>query len=384
MKFPSRLRFLLLAPLLLFLSPPQSLRQAADNAGILIGTAVRPSLFSETTYAATLAREFNMVEPEDAMKWWVIRRNPDSFDFREADEVVAFALAHKMKVRGHCLVWDHNHPDWLAHGNFTPPQLSQLLHDHIDRVMKRYAGQVFAWDVVNEAMDETGRMRNSIWYNQPGIGFAGQGTAYLEQAYRWAREADPHALLFYNEAEGEFLNHKSDAIYEMLKDFKHRGVPIDGVGLQLHLPSPDLDSAALAANIARLAALGLQVHITELDVPLPASPPTGSTGRPLHENDLRNNDLHNNDLRNNDLRNNDLHDNALLRQAQVYRSVVHACLQNPGCTAIQTWGFTDKYSWIGSHSHGTRGRALWFDKTYQPKPAYDAVLQELTASRSAK
>jgi len=368
MKFPSRLRFLLLAPVLTFLSPPQSLRQAADRAGILIGTAVRPSLFSETNYASTLAREFNMAEPEDAMKWSVIRRNPDSFDFREADEVVAFALAHKMKIRGHCLVWDHNHPDWLAHGHFTPPQLSQLLQDHIDRVMKRYAGQVFAWDVVNEAMDEHGKLRDSIWYNQPGIGFAGQGTAYLEQAFRWAREADPHALLFYNEAQGEFLNHKSDAIYEMLKDFKRRGVPIDGVGLQLHLPGPDLDNSALAANIARLTALGLQVHITELDVPLPASPSIDSTDRLAH----------------NDPRNSDPRDKDLLRQAQVYRSVVHACLQNPGCTAIQTWGFTDKYSWIGSHSHGTRGRALWFDQTYQPKPAYDAVLQELTASRSAK
>jgi endo-1,4-beta-xylanase len=345
-------------------SSPPSLRQAADGAGILIGTAVRPSLFSEAPYVATLAREFNMVEPEDAMKWWVIRRNPDSFDFREADEVVAFALAHKMKVRGHCLVWDHDHPDWLAHSHFTPAQLSQLLHDHIDRVMKRYAGQVFAWDVVNEAMDETGRMRNSIWYNQPGIGFAGRGTDYLEQVFRWAREADPHALLFYNEAEGEFLNHKSDAIYEMLKDFKHRGVPIDGVGLQLHLPGPDVDTAALAANIARLTALGLQVHITELDVPLPASPSTDFAAIPLHDNAPRDSDL--------------------LRQAQIYRSVVHACLQNPGCTAIQTWGFTDKYSWIGSHSRGTRGRALWFDKTYQPKPAYDAVLRELAAGRSAK
>ncbi len=360
MKFQSRLRFLLLAPVLVFFSPPQSLRQAADRAGILIGTAVRPSLFSETNYASTLAREFNMIEPEDAMKWRVIRRNPDSFDFREADEVVAFALAHKMKVRGHCLVWDHNHPDWLANGHFTPPQLSQLLHDHIDRVMKRYAGQVFAWDVVNEAMDGNGRMRDSIWYNQPGIGFAGQGTAYLEQVFRWAREADPHALLFYNEAEGEFLNHKSDAIYEMLKDFKHRGVPIDGVGLQLHLPGPDLDSTAFAANIARLTALGLQVHITELDVPLLVD----SEGLLVRAGDP--------------------HDNDLLRQAQTYRSVIHACLQNPGCTAIQTWGFTDKYSWVGSHSHGTRGRALWFDKTYQPKPAYDAVLQELAASRSTK
>lgn len=363
MKFPICPRFLLLVSALA-VSPPQSLRQAADSAGVLVGTAVRPSLLSESAYAATLAREFNMVEPEDALKWWVIRQNRDSFDFQPADEIVRFAQAHKMKVRGHCLVWDHDHPDWLAHGHFTPPQLSQLLHEHIDRVMKHYAGQVFAWDVVNEAMDEHGKLRDSIWYNQPGIGFAGQGTTYLEQVFRWAHDADPRALLFFNEAEGETLNRKSDAIYEMLKDFKHRGVPIHGVGLQLHLPGPELDSAALAANIARLTALGLQVHITELDVSLPvsppASPPIGSAGHPVHDDDL-------------------------LHQAQVYRAVVHACLQNPGCTAIQTWGFTDKYSWIGSHSHGTRGRALLFDQAYQPKPAYDAVLQELsTGWRPAK
>jgi len=329
-----------------------TLRQAAGRAGLLIGTAVRPTLFPEAAYSTTLAREFNMVEAEDAMKWWVVRHDPDSFDFREADDVVRFAQAHGMKVRGHCLVWDHNHPDWLAHGQFTPSQLSQLLRDHIDRVMKRYAGQVFAWDVVNEAMDEKGKLRDSIWYNQPGIGLADRGTAYLEQVFRWAREADPHALLFYNEAEGEMLNRKSDAIYEMLKDFKHRGVPIDGVGLQLHVPSLELDPAALAANIARLTALGLEVHITELDVSLPVD--SEGLARP----------------------------DDLFRQSQVYREVIHACLQNPGCTAVQTWGFTDNYSWIGGHSHGTRGRALLFDKTYQKKPAYDAVLQELSTGRS--
>jgi endo-1,4-beta-xylanase len=356
MKFPTSVRFLLLAPVLALLSPPQSLREAANSSGMLVGAAIRPSLLSEPAYATTLAREFNMVEPEDALKWWVIRQKQDSFDFQQADEIVHFAQVHEMKVRGHCLVWDHNHPDWLAHGHLTPSQLSEMLHEHIDRVMKHYAGQVFAWDVVNEALDENGKLRDSIWYNQPGIGFAEQGTAYLEQAFRWAREADPHALLFYNEAEGEMLNRKSDAIYEILKDFKHRGVPIDGVGLQLHLPTPDIDGAALAANIARLTALGLQVHITELDVPLSASPPSDHEGHPLRDDDL-------------------------FRQAQVYRGVVRACLQNPGCTAIQTWGFTDKYSWIGSHSHGTRGRALLFEKTYEPKPAYDAVLQELRASR---
>jgi endo-1,4-beta-xylanase len=330
----------------------QSLRQEADNAGLLIGTAVRPSQLSETAYASTLAREFNMVEAEDAMKWWVLRPDRRTYDFRQGDELVRFAEAHQMKVRGHCLVWGRDNPDWLAQGHYTTRQLSRLLHEHIRRVMKHYEGKVFAWDVVNEALDENGAGRDSLWYNQPGIGLSGRGTAYIEQTFRWAHRADPHALLFYNEAEGEGLNRKSDAIYAMVKDFKHRGVPIHGVGLQMHIPTLDVDMPAIAANIARLTALGVQVHITELDVSLPVD----SDGRSRPED--------------------------LTRQAAVYRGIVRACLNSPGCTTIQTWGFTDKYSWIGSHSHGARGQALPFDRGYQPKSAYDAILQELSAGRS--
>ena len=335
-------------------TPSLPLRQAADQAHLLIGTAVRPSMFAEAAYSATLAREFNMVEPEDVMKWWVVRRNVGPFDFRDGDKVVRFAQTHFMKVRGHCLVWDHNNPEWLAQGKFTPAQMSDLLQEHIATVMKHYAGQVFAWDVVNEALDENGRPKNSPWYNQPGIGMSDQGTAYIEQAFRWAHAADPQALLFYNEAEGEGLNRKSDAIYAMVKDFKRRGVPLDGVGLQLHISRLDFDTAALAANIGRLTALGVQVHITELDVSLPVD----STGA-AQPDDLR-------------------------RQAETYRGVVRACLQSPGCTAIQTWGFTDKYSWIGSHSHGTRGAALPFDRLYAPKPAYAAMLEEISNARDRR
>lgn len=342
------------AQLVLFaaLAVPSSptLRDAANSTGMLIGAAVRPGLFGEAAYSSTLSREFNMVEPEDAMKWWTIRQHEGSFDFSKGDQVVRFAQAHGMKVRGHCLVWDHNNPDWLAHGNFSPEQLSSLLHEHIATVMKHYAGQVFAWDVVNEALDENGKPKGSPWYNQPGIGLSDKGTAYVEQAFRWAHGADPSALLFYNDNGGEGLNRKSDAIYAMLKDFKQRGVPIDGVGLQLHISRLDFDSAAVAANIARLTALGFQVHITELDISLPVD----SSGQARTED--------------------------LQRQADLYRAVVHACVQHPGCTAIQTWGFTDNYSWIGSHSRGTRGAALLFDRAYQPKPSYTAILSELSSA----
>src|SRR5207245_4513924 len=142
-------------------------------------------------------------------------------------------------------------------------------HEHINKVMKHYAGQVFAWDVVNEALDENGKVRDSPWFNQPGIGLAGKGTAYIEQAFRWAHEAEPRALLFYNEAEGEGMNRKSDAIYAMVKDFKSRRVPIDGVGMQLHTSNRNFDVGAVATNIARLDAMEGQVHLSELDVPRP-------------------------------------------------------------------------------------------------------------------
>jgi endo-1,4-beta-xylanase len=325
----------------------QTLRQVADRDGLLVGTAVRTTQLSEPAYASTLAREFNMVEAEDAMKWWVLRPDAETYDFRQGDELLRFAQIHGLKVRGHCLVWGRCNPAWLTQGHFSTEQLSRLLEEHIRRVMTHYAGQVFAWDVINEALAEKGKPRDSLWYHQPGIGFSQEGTRFIEQVFRWAHEADPEAQLFYNEAEGEALNRKSDAIYAMIKDFRSRGVPIHGVGLQMHVPLLDADIPAIAANIARLTALGLQLHITELDVSLPWD----CSGRVRMED--------------------------LTHQAEIYRDIVRACLDNAGCTAIQTWGFTDKYSWIGSHSRGARGEALPFDRACQPKAAYHAMLEEM-------
>ena len=122
----------------------------------------------------------------------------------------------------------------------------------------------------------------------------------------------------------------------------------------MHISRLDFDAAAVEQNIARLTALGVQVHITELDVSLPLDSDGAAAAEDLNQ------------------------------QANVYRGIVRACLNHAGCTAIQTWGFTDKYSWIGSHSRGTRGQALPFDRTYQPKAAYRAVLEELSAGRNAR
>ncbi|MGH9614484.1 MAG: endo-1,4-beta-xylanase, partial [Bryobacteraceae bacterium] len=202
--------------------------------------------------------------------------------------------------------------------------------------------------VVNEAFDANGNLHHSIWYNQPGIGLATKGTAYIERAFRWAHAADPNALLFYNDYAAETINRKSDAIYAMAKDFKSRGVPIDGIGLQMHISKLDEELSSLSFNMARITALGLQVQITEMDVALPVD----ARGRPLHRSDLK-------------------------RQAAIYGEVLAACLANSGCTAFQTWDFTDKHSWIPSFSHGATGAALLFDRHYRPKPAFRAVAAAL-------
>jgi endo-1,4-beta-xylanase len=335
-------------------SSEESLRDAAQRSGMLVGAAARPAQLSEASYAATLAREFNMLEPEDAMKWEVLRPGPQSFDFSQADQVVDFALRHNMKVRGHTLVWHHQTPRWLTEGRFTPDQLARLLETHIKTVVGHYRGKVFAWDVVNEAFDEPGRgqLRDTIWYDRPGIGLSGRGTAYLERCYRWAHEADPVALPFYNEGDDEeIVGPKSDAIYAMIQDFRKRGVPIHGVGLQMHLSNLHPDISSISANIGRFTALGVQVHITEMDVSLAVDANGNASADDLQQ------------------------------QAVIYREIAGACLSHPGCTAIQTWGFTDNYSWIGSHSKKTRGAALLFDRNYHPKPAYNALRKTLAKGR---
>lgn len=334
-------------------SPPESLRAAAQRSGMLVGTAVRPAQLAEAAYATTLAREFNLLEPEDAMKWEVVHPDPQSFDFSQADRIVDFAVAHQMKVRGHTLVWHQQNPRWLTEGRYTPDQLAKILETHIKTVVGHYKGRVFAWDVINEAFDEQalGRLRDTIWYDRPGIGLSGKGTAYMEHCLRWAHQADPEALLFYNDAEAEALGPKSDAILAMIQDFRRRGVPIDGVGFQMHIANVHADVASIAANIGRFTALGVQVHITEMDVALPVDADGNANPEDLQ------------------------------RQADVYRQVAAACRSHPGCTAIQTWGFTDKYSWIGSHSKKTRGAALPFDPNYHAKPAYEALRNVLNEGR---
>jgi endo-1,4-beta-xylanase len=324
-------------------SPNATLRELAAAHHITIGAAAASKFLVEADYAAILGSEFSQLQAENEMKFGPIHPRPDTdpnpYDFKGGDSLVAFAQSHNMVVRGHTLVWHDQVPDWVSKGGYSPAQLAEILHGHINTVMKHYASKVYAWDVVNEAFNDNGTMRHTTWYDKPGIG-AGKGTEYVEQALRWAREADPGAKLFYNDFDAEVVNRKSDAIYAMAKDFKTRGVPLDGIGFQNHISLKFDDPAKLASyaqNLERFAKLGLELHITELDIRLADSSAA-----------------------------------SLAAQAKLYGEITTVCVQQPACKLIQTWGVTDKQSWIPLYYKGLGWALLWDDK-YQKKPAYEAV-----------
>jgi endo-1,4-beta-xylanase len=328
-----------------------SLKDAAAKRGIRIGAAVQSGfLANEPAYTDTFTREFSMLEPEYEMLWSTIHPGPSSYNFSGADKLMAFAAAHDMPVRADHLVWHSSLPSWLTGGNYNATQLNSILKDHITAVAGRYAGKVYSWEVVNEAVDPSGtKLRDSIWNNQPGIGLT--GVAWIEQAFRWAHDADPQALLFYNDYGAEDSNTKSDFIYNMVKQMLADGTPIHGVGLQMHLTNnANYPSASgLAANIKRLTDLGMLVIITEMDVRLPVDANGNASASDL------------------------------AIQAQLYGRVSSTCIQLAGCVGIQTWGVGDKHSWVPGTFPGT-GAALAFDVNYQPKAAYNSLLNPLVTT----
>lgn len=320
----------------------EPLRMLANPAGIHIGAAVDVAVLDkDPAYARLLAREFDTVTPENALKFSVVQPERGRFDFAQADALVEFAQAHGMQVHGHVLVWHGQLPDWLSQGNFSRDELKAILREHIQTLVARYRGRIAWWDVAAEAVDEAGRPRETFWSR-------GLGPEYLEWAFRWTHEADPRARLLYNDYGGEGAGAKSDGIYDLVAALRWKGAPIHGVGLQMHVSLNDAPSAEdVRINMQRLAALGLETHITEMDVAL-AMPATGA---------------------------------GLQAQAALYHAMLRACLAVAQCRSFSTWGVSDRYSWIPEYFPG-RGAALLFGTDFRPKPAYRGISKALRASAS--
>jgi len=318
------------APTPLPTTPPDPLRNAASAAGKLVGAAVQSSFLNDPRYAEVFDRHFNYVTAEYEMKWDPIERVRGSEDFLGGDSIASYAAGMGMKLKGHALVWHGAVPGW-ANG-LSNADFRAAVERHIRTVADHYRGQVYAWDVVNEAIADDGPgLRDSVFRQKLGDG-------YIADAFRLARQADPQALLFYNDYGGEDLNAKSDRIYDLVRGLVQQGVPIDGVGLQMHISASNPpDAAAVASNMRRLVSLGLRVNFSEMDVQVRDLPPT----------------------------------TRLDVQKSVYHSIVAACVAESRCEAVTFWGFTDAHSWLNSPVGGDA--PLLFDALYAPKPAFYGV-----------
>jgi endo-1,4-beta-xylanase len=315
--------------------PAVTLRQAAQERKLLVGAAVFPEGLKDEAYAGLLAREFNALTPENAMKWEPIHPNPNEWRFEAADQLVEFAASKGMKVTGHTLVWHQQLPDYVKW--LSARDLRRAMRRHIQEVVGRYKGKVHGWDVVNEAIDDKEGLRKTLFLEKLGDG-------YIAEAFRAAHRADPGAVLYYNDYGCDGLGPKSDRLFNLLLQLRADRVPVHGVGLQMHVTGRDCPKEEdIAANVRRLAGLGLRVRVSEMDVRIRDLPGT------LPER--------------------------LEVQAQVYRRVLTVCLREKRFEGVTFWGFTDKHSWV--HKQFGEDHPLLFDDKLQPKPAYQTVCRSL-------
>jgi endo-1,4-beta-xylanase len=325
-------------------SDVRPLRQAGAAPRRRLGAALMSQALASARIRAFVVREFDSLTPENEMKWASVEPQPGEFSFGPADRLVAFAAENGIRVRGHTLVWHSQLAPWVK--GLRADALRAAMVRHIQTVAGHWKGKIAQWDVVNEAIADgpSGELR-------PDSPFAVLGPTFIDDAFRIAHATDPGAQLFYNDYEIEGDSPKSEAAYALAKRLKQAGVPIHGVGFQMHVdprrwPSGD----DIRRNVERYAALGLLVEFTEMDVPVGAVPGT------IEEK--------------------------LQRQREITRDIVTACVAVDKCSGITFWGLTDGDSWLNDgHWGAMRGPGphypLPFNNDMKPKPMVAGILEGL-------
>lgn len=315
-----------------------------STAAFRIGAVIKyPEITAAGPYRNIALGQFSSFTPERIFKAAPIHPEKDQFSWKDPDNFVALCETYKKQVHGHTLVWDRDLPGWLGNYAGLP---DEIIESHVGTIVRRYRERISAWDVVNEAFDEKGELRRGNWWRCAGPG-------YLEKAFRSAAEADPEALLFYNDFNLEVNGVKRWAVIKALSRLRQKGVPAHGIGLQLHLHLDGFNEPALRETLRQLAGEGFKIHISELDVSvLPVS------GNFPGKEEL------------------------FLRQAEVYAAVVDAfmAVEEKYRYGITFWGIGDQDSWIVSELKKV-DYPLLFDDAYRPKAAYNYVRNTLTGHR---
>jgi len=337
------------------------------KADFLIGGALNRPLVTgrDPNAAAIAAKHFNTATPENDLKWQLVHPQPDQYNWEPGDNFVAFCEKNQMVPIGHTLVWHAQTPRWVfqddAGGAITRDALLARMKDHILTVVGRYKGRIKGWDVVNEALEDSGRLRqNSPWLRIIGEGSEEKQYDFIENAFRWAHEADPEAELYYNDYNLDTSKAKADAAVAIVKHLKSKGIRIDGVGIQLHggLTYPRAESLDYA--ITTLAATGVKVMITELDIRTQTRGPRGADISQVNRESTADS--------------NAAAAETQKKLADKYAEIFTVLLKHKkDISRVTFWGIYDKTSWIG-------GSPLLFDRNYQPKEAFFAVVKTASAT----
>ncbi|MCW3078488.1 MAG: Endo,4-beta-xylanase [Bacteroidetes bacterium] len=313
-----------------------------EKASFPVGAAINTDkLKNDEKYGKIVLSQFNSITPEKIMKAQYIHPKKEYFYFTETDHLIAFCKQNKIRLHGHTLVWHKALPVWLENFKGDKNEWEALLKDHIKTIISHCKGYIKSWDVVNEAFNDDGSLRNNIWLKNIG-------ESYIEKAFLFAAEADPTAKFFYNDFSLESNGKKLNAVLAYITNLKSKGIKIDGIGMQMHV-SPDypylsdINQAAMAMQEA-----GLLVHYSELDITL--------SGRHYFFASRS---------------------KMLNMQKDRIKSIVEGYMKlNPeNRFGITMWGVTDNDSWLTEGNF--RARPLLFDLSYKIKPAYCGFIEAL-------
>lgn len=322
--------------------PNPPLKTLAADHNINLGVRVEVKRLNTRLYPEIASSQFAMAIIDGSAHFDNIQPSQNKFDFTESDKIVSFAEDHGMPVQLHHLVWmdDYVLPEWFTKGNFSKEQLLDIVRNHITTIVKHYEGRVKEYTVVNEAFTEAQHIYGVRSWLADQIGY---DTKYIDDYFKWAHQADPQAKLLLNDFHNETKNSVSDAMYNYLKDAKARGVPIDGIGMQLHVDaSRPPKKQDVIDNMKRFGAIGVPVYVTEFDVNTNAVKGSASSKSQL--------------------------------DAQISYDMVRACIESKACVSFTAFGVASKNDFIKKITRAN-SRAYMFDSRYRPQPAFYSFRQ---------
>jgi endo-1,4-beta-xylanase len=308
-----------------------------------VGASINPRMLIENeAYRVIANTEFTGMTAENHMKMMMIHPEADRFDFSKGDEILNFAIASGKRMHGHTLVWHNQVPQWMKDYQGDQKAWEELLKNHIQTVVRHYKGKIAGWDVVNESFLDDGSLRPSLW--------ADHIPDYIAKSFQWAHEADPAAILFYNDYGQDGKPKKMQAILDLVADMKRRGIPLHGLGLQMHI-NVDSKRNELQEVLDKSAATGLKIHLSELDIAV----------NPKNNPDFV------------------YEEKIAWAQAELFNYVFQSYAMIPVNQqyGITFWNISDKDSWLRGYFKRPKEYPLLFDDNYAKKPAYTSLINAL-------